>query len=222
MFLIFRSLDFFPIFRLNSCGWHAFFKMEYWMQLGLALHWLHLQQYTTMINLVIRALFFFLFCQQHWGKINLENTMALCRQSCFSSYNRRRSKSSRVPDNADCLHDCLATPLPTLWILGLWKDCNWTTSKHPPALYLNLPAKSANERNVFVFSPPRGNHWRALRWQQEVDHPHSYKTAGPPPRSSFYLFLPRNSRSPASQPTLLGKTLYTLSSCKPLPRLAKL
>ena len=61
MFLIFRSLDFFPIFRLNSCGWHAFFKMEYWMQLGLALHWLHLQQYTTMINLVIRALFFFSF-----------------------------------------------------------------------------------------------------------------------------------------------------------------
>ena len=61
MFLIFRSLDFFPIFRLNSCGWHAFFKMEYWMQLGLALHWLHLQQYTTMINLFIRALFFSFF-----------------------------------------------------------------------------------------------------------------------------------------------------------------
>ena len=148
--------------------------------------------------------------------------MALCRQSCFSSCNRRRSKSSRAPDNADCLHDCLATPLPTLWILGLWKDCNRTTSTHPPALYLNLPAKSANERNVFVFSPPRGNHWRALRWQQEVDHPHSYKTAGPPPRSSFYLFLPRNSRSPASQPILLGKTLYTLSPCNLLHRLAKL
>ena len=77
MFLIFRSLDFFPIFRLNSCGWHAFFKMEYWMQLGLALHWLHLQQYTTMINLVIRALFFFFFVNNTEEKLTWR-TQWLC------------------------------------------------------------------------------------------------------------------------------------------------
>ena len=68
MFLIFRSLDFFsPIFRLNSCGWHAFFKMENWMHSVLALHWLLLQQYTTMINLFIRALFFSFFF--YWTRV---------------------------------------------------------------------------------------------------------------------------------------------------------
>ena len=154
---------------------------------------LHLRQKTT-INLLSVD---FLFTLSPF-LINLENTIALRRQSCFSSCNRRRSKSARLRGNADSLRDCLATPLSMLWTCGLWKDCNRTTSKRPPALYPTLQAKSANERNVFVFSPQQSSYWEALRRPQEADRPYFYRTAQPHPRFSYHLFLPRNSRSRAS------------------------